>query len=127
MPESSKPLVFVVDDEKTIASTVAMILEASGFEAKAFVDPREAIKSAETRCPDIMLTDVVMPEINGIDLGILFKAIYPSCRILLFSGQAATEDLMKTAKSDGHDFDILAKPVHPNELLSAIRAMTVAA
>jgi CheY-like chemotaxis protein len=127
VPETVKPLVFVVDDEKVIASTLAAILESSGFTAKAFVDPMEALRAAETRCPDIMLTDVVMPQLNGIDLGIQFKAMYPECRILLFSGQAVTGDLLNEAKREGHHFDILAKPVHPNELLTAIRALTVEA
>ena len=127
MSEPSKPLVFVVDDEKIIATTIAAILEASGFTAQAFFDPLEALRAAETRCPDIMLTDVVMPQLNGIDLGIQFKAMYPQCRILLFSGQAATGDLMKDAKSKGHHFDLLAKPIHPKDLLTAIRSMTVQA
>jgi CheY-like chemotaxis protein len=61
MSEPSKLLVFVVDDEKIIASTVAAILEASGFTARAFVDPLEALRAAGSRCPDIMLTDVIMP------------------------------------------------------------------
>jgi CheY-like chemotaxis protein len=125
MSEPSKLLVFVVDDEKIIASTVAAILEASGFTARAFVDPLEALRAAETRCPDIMLTDVIMPQLNGIDLGIQFKAMYPQCRVLLFSGQAVTADLLKDAKSEGHHFDVLAKPIHPDELLSAIRALAV--
>ena len=122
MSEPSKPLVFVVDDEKIIATTIAAILEASGFTAQAFFDPLEALRAAETRCPDIMLTDVVMPQLNGIDLGIQFKAMYPQCRILLFSGQAATADLLDRARVQGHEFEILAKPVHPQDLLARLRS-----
>lgn len=123
MPEKSKPRVFVVDDEPTIASTLALILNSSGFSATAFTDPLEALRSAEVQCPDFLISDVMMPQLNGIDLGVQFKAIYPSCRILLFSGQAATADFMKSARMKGHNFNLLTKPVHPKDLLAAIQAV----
>jgi DNA-binding response OmpR family regulator len=123
MPEKSLPTVFVVDDEPTIATTLALILNSSGFSANAFTDPREALRFAETQCPDFLITDVVMPRLNGIDLGMQFKAMYPQCRILLFSGMAATSDLMESARKNGHYFNLLTKPVHPKDLLDAIRAL----
>jgi DNA-binding response OmpR family regulator len=116
-------LVYVVDDEKVIATTLAAILNHSGFEAIAFLDPLEALRSAEERCPDVLITDVMMPQLNGIDLGIQFKSIFPQCRVLLFSGQAATSDLLKDARSKGHDFNLLTKPVHPSDLLAAIKGL----
>jgi DNA-binding NtrC family response regulator len=64
-----------------------------------------------------------MPKLNGVDLGVQFKAIYPNCRILLFSGQAATADLMESARKGGHNFNLLTKPVHPKNLLAAIEAI----
>lgn len=117
------PTVFVVDDESVIATTLAVILNSSGFSANAFTDPREALRFAETQCPDYLITDVVMPQLNGIDLGVQFKAMYPECRILLFSGMAATTDLIEAAEKKGHSFKLLAKPVHPQKLLDAIKAL----
>jgi hypothetical protein len=61
--------------------------------------------------------------LNGIDLGVQFKAIYPTCRILLFSGQAATGELIEDAREKGHNFDLLAKPIHPGDLLAAIETL----
>jgi DNA-binding response OmpR family regulator len=118
-----KPSAFVVDDETVIAVTLATILSQEGFEAEGFTNARDALKAAETAPPDFLISDVVMPELNGIELGVLFKAIYPKCRILLFSGQAATDDLIGDARKKGHGFDLLAKPVHPRELLAAIHAL----
>jgi DNA-binding NtrC family response regulator len=123
MPEKSLPTVFVVDDEPAIATTLALILNSSGFSANAFTDPLEALRFAETQCPDFLITDVVMPQLNGIDLGMQFKAMYPECRILLFSGMAATSDLMESARTKGQRFNLLTKPVHPQDLLDAIRAL----
>ena len=123
MSKSVAPLAFVVDDESVIANTLAAILKNSGFDAKAFTNPLDALKSAEDQCPDFLVSDVMMPELNGIDLGVQFKAIYPQCRILLFSGQASTADLLESARKGGHDFNLLAKPVHPKDLLATLESM----
>ena len=120
---AAKSLAFVVDDEPVIASTLALILNGSGFEALAFTEPLLALKAAEKRCPDFLVTDVSMPVMNGIDLGVQFKAIYPTCRVLLFSGALSTENLLHGAREKGHDFQILAKPVHPKELLSTLKEL----
>jgi DNA-binding NtrC family response regulator len=106
-----------------IATTLVAILGHAGFAAEAFVNPLEALRAAETRCPEIMISDVVMPQLNGIDLGIQFKAMYPACRVLLFSGQAETSDLVRSAEKKGHSFALLSKPIHPKDLIAAIRAM----
>lgn len=120
---ASPTLVFVVDDEEIIATTLAIILGGNGFEAVAFTHPLEALRAAEPRCPDILITDVAMPVLNGIDLAIQFKAIYPQCRVLLFSGALSTSARIEEARRKGFEFPILAKPVHPTELLAALRQL----
>jgi CheY-like chemotaxis protein len=90
MTESKRCRVFVVDDEPVIGFTLATILESAGYTARCFSDPLDALRAAETNCPDYLLSDVVMPKLNGIDLGIQFKVIYPKVRVLLFSGVAST-------------------------------------
>lgn len=122
MPASQK-LAFVVDDEEIIATTLAMILNGSGFEAAAFTQPLEAMRAAEARCPAFLITDVAMPALNGIDLAIQFKAIYPRCKVLLFSGALSTGARIEGAKQKGFEFPILAKPVHPNELLAKLKQL----
>jgi DNA-binding response OmpR family regulator len=117
-------LVYVVDDEKVISTTLAAILRGSGFDAIPFTDPLEALLAAEDRVPDLLITDVMMPALNGVDLGVQFKAIHPETKVLLFSGQAETSDLLSDARKAGHDFELLTKPVHPTDLLKAIRELT---
>ena len=56
-----------------------------------------------------------------IDAAINIRKFLPSCKILLFSGQAATADLLENARARGHQFEILAKPVHPQDLLAKLR------
>ena len=118
MPENHKSIrVLVADDERTIANTLARILNASGFEAKAVYSGEKAVEAAKTLNPDILITDVVMPGITGIEAAISIQALVPACRIILFSGQASTADLLARAQAKGHRFEILAKPIHPQALL----------
>lgn len=115
--------VFVVDDENVIASTLAIILKQAGFAAVAFTNPIEAVASAEENAPDLLISDVMMPEMTGVDLAIQLQKIAPACKVLLFSGQAGTADLLEKARQDGYAFAILSKPVHPTDLLAALRTL----
>ena len=112
--------IFVVDDEPVIASSLAAILQMNGFSAKFFTCPLEALAAALSESPDLVISDVAMPGISGIDLAIQMRAQYPNCKILLFSGQAATFDLLESARAQGYDFRLLQKPVHPSEFLFEI-------
>jgi CheY-like chemotaxis protein len=116
-----KPKVLVVDDERVIADTLAMILNQSGFEARAVYSGERAVELAATFAPDMLITDVIMADLNGIDAAIMIRALLPSIKILLFSGQAATADLLEKARAKGYEFEILAKPVHPQDLLSRLQ------
>jgi CheY-like chemotaxis protein len=112
--------IFVVDDEPVIASSLAAILRMNGFSAKFFTCPLEALVAARSESPDLVISDVAMPSISGIDLAIQMRAQYPNCKILLFSGQAATSDLLENARAQGYAFRLLQKPVHPSDFLFQI-------
>jgi DNA-binding NtrC family response regulator len=118
-------VVFVVDDEVLIAQTLAMILSQAGFRANAFSNPEKAVAACAELRPDVLLCDVMMPQLSGIDLAIQIERLCPACKILLFSGQAATADLLSEARDKGYDFVLLLKPVHPTDLLKHIRALTI--
>jgi len=117
----AKPIVFVVDDEPVIASTLAALLRMSGFVATSFTDPRKALASALVHAPDLVISDVVMPLLSGIDLALQIKAVCPACKVILFSGQARTVNFLHDAERLGEHFHILPKPLHPTDLLQAIR------
>ncbi len=122
MPDTtSKPKVLVADDERIIADTLAMILNQSGFDARAVYSGEKALELASAFAPDMLISDVIMNDLNGIDAAIRIRELLPQIKVLLFSGQAATADLLEKARAQGHEFDILAKPVHPQDLLSRLR------
>jgi CheY-like chemotaxis protein len=123
MEESNKkPKVLVADDERVIADTLAIILNQSGFQATAVYSGERAVEAARELRPDMLISDVIMPDMNGIDAAIRIRGMLPACKILLFSGQAATADLLDRARVQGHEFEILAKPVHPQDLLARLRS-----
>jgi len=118
---STKPKVLVADDEQVIANTLAIILNQAGFEARAAFSGEDAVKMLDSFQPDMLISDVIMSEMTGIEAAIITRAKLPNCKILLFSGQAATADLLEKAREQGHEFEILAKPVHPTDLLAKLR------
>jgi CheY-like chemotaxis protein len=113
-----KAKVLVVDDERVIADTLTIILNKSGYEATAAYSGEEAIQTVKTFQPDVLISDVIMSGLNGIDAAIEIYELIPLCQVLLLSGQAETHDLMSRARSAGHDFEVLAKPVPPIEILA---------
>ena len=112
----------MADDERVIADTLSMILNQSGFDARAVYSGETALELASTFQPDMLISDVIMANLNGIDAAIRIRQLLPSIKVLLFSGQAATADLLEKARREGHEFDILAKPVHPQDLLNRLRS-----
>lgn len=115
------PRVLVVDDERIIADTLTTILAKSGYGARAAYSGEMALEMARNFHPDLLITDVVMPGITGIEAAIKMREFLPTCKVLLFSGQATTERLIEAARAQIHEFELLAKPVHPAELLARVR------
>ena len=64
-----------------------------------------------------------MPGMNGIELAIAIRRQFPGCRLLLFSGQAETLEILEDAKRRGYDFELLAKPIHPEEFLKKVKEL----
>lgn len=118
---SFRPRVLVVDDETSIADTTATILSMSGYEAIAAYDGNDALEAALLSPPHLLITDVVMPGMNGIELAITIQRVFPDCQILLFSGQASTVDLLAAAGSAARRFTLLSKPLPPERLLATVK------
>ena len=123
-PDSDmRPVVFVVDDENVIADTLVTILCASGYAAFAAYDAESALEMARVIPPELLISDVLMPGMSGVELAIDIQRSVPDCRVLLFSGQAATVDMLDAARGAGHDFALISKPVHPTDLLARIATL----
>lgn len=116
-------IILVVDDERRIADTIALILQSRGYETAVAYEGDSALAHCSRLQPDLLLTDVLMPGMNGIDLAQTVSEKFPECKVLLLSGQAATAELVDRAREQGHDFPLLSKPIHPEILLKKIAEM----
>ena len=120
MLKELKHRVFVVDDEKIIASTLGLILRNRGFDAHSFADPIAALAAAQSNAPDLLLTDLFMPKMNGIELAARIRQDSPRCKVLFFSGSVHTDDLLAQVQGAGSDCVIVNKPVPPAILIDTI-------
>ena len=109
--------ILIVDDEAVIADSLAAILGRAGYQTETAYCAEEALSRCTAAHFDLVLSDVSMPGINGIEMAILIRQRHPHCRILLFSGRLSHSGLLADASMRGFDFDLLLKPVHPKDLL----------
>jgi DNA-binding response OmpR family regulator len=113
--------ILVVDDEHLITDTICAILNANGFNAFGAYNGVEALQAATELRPEIVLSDVLMPKMSGVDLGIELRSQFPEMKIILLSGQDSTSTVIQRAEADGHHFTLFPKPVHPEDLIARLR------
>jgi len=123
MPDSMNARILVVDDEPRIADTLAIILRQAGYAAIAVYNGEDALTCIEAHPPSLVITDVVMPGIDGIELAMLIHSSHPNCQVLLFSGNADTQQMLDKAEQQGHAFEVLAKHVPPPRMLAKIASL----
>lgn len=107
--------VLIIDDEEKMAAIVARRLEREGFETKAQASPEKALAELEAFAPDVILTDLKMPGLSGLDVLERAKRALPNVEVVLMTAhgtvQTAVEALQKGAR------DYLTKPFQMDELL----------
>jgi CheY-like chemotaxis protein len=117
------PMVLVVDDHKLIADTICEILRNSGYQAVAANDGWSALDLANRFRPEYLISDVLMPKMNGMELAIAVSKMYPRTKILLFSGQAGISEILQDGHRQGYEFDLIPKPIHPLKLIDHLKRM----
>src|SRR5215469_12595851 len=123
-PENPKPRILIVDDERLIADTLVIILNQNGFDATAAYSGEQAVELALGLKPAMLLSDVIMDRMNGIEAAIQITKDNPACKVLLFSGQPAVAEMIEAVARNGHRFSILAKPIHPVAMLKELEELT---
>src|SRR5258708_1388509 len=119
---TSKPRVLVADDEQVIANTLAIILNQAGFEARAVFSGEKAVESLESFQPHMLITDAIMTGMPGLEAAIITRRTLPKRKILPFSGQAATADLLEKARAQGHE---KRRILHFGSLLRVMMATSI--
>ena len=114
--KSARTRVLVIDDEHSIADTLAIILTQAGYEASATYSGESAIFIAQTTSPALIISDIQMPGIDGITAAVKLRSLLPKCRVILFSGYP--EAHIDRAHENG--LEILPKPLSPEVLLKHV-------
>jgi DNA-binding NtrC family response regulator len=114
--------VVVVDDEPVIAETLSLILRHAGYEVDSFLEPERAIEFIADHPVSLVLTDMSMPSMTGVDLAVKVSELWPQCHVLILSGKhrlypAGPLDF------DWAPFELIHKPVYPADLLSIVARM----
>ena len=120
---ASRTRLLIADDERLIADTLALIFLKEGYETRAVYSGEAILEIFESFQPDLLLSDVMMPGITGVQAALILQTMYPHCKILLLSGQAETEDLLHESRVQGLKFELIGKPVPPRLLLAKLRQM----
>ncbi len=114
--------ILVVDDERRLADTLAQVLRLGGFETLSAHDGGTALKISAEFLPDLVITDVSMPVMDGIELATELGVSLPDCKVLLFSGQANAVEVVQCSAMEKR-LPLLSKPVHPKDLMKVVESM----
>jgi len=114
--------ILIVEDEAVVLHTLQLILQQHGYEVRGARDGHEAFAVAPAFRPEILLCDINLPDIDGIQIAIRIKHEFPACRVVLLSGEISSAELLDEAKAKGYSFEVLAKPTEPQHLLNVLAA-----
>jgi len=114
--------VLVVDDNADMRSFVKIVLERAGFEAQVAADGRGALELQRAHPVDVLITDIFMPERDGIEIIHQFKSAFPQVKIIAMSGggRVSSMDYLPVAAEIGADL-VLRKPFAAATLLSMLQ------
>jgi CheY-like chemotaxis protein len=119
----ARPLVLVIDDDELVRLVLQTVLEEEGYEVAVATDGQQGLAALAARAPDLVITDIVMPEMNGLDLIREARAQGAATPIIAISGGARidNQDVLERALVLGA-CAALAKPLDPDEMIALVRA-----
>jgi CheY-like chemotaxis protein len=130
MSQDRKYKILVVDDERAITTLLSEFFEMHGYETATAFSGEEAIRVAESFHPDILVSDVVMGQMNGIEAAIKILRTHPTCKVLFISGNALYDDTpgqnaLAKANAQGLHFEVLQKPIRVADILSRVAQICI--
>ena len=112
-----KGTLLIVDDDRVVANTTALIFTHEGYEARVAYSAEEALELIHDWQPSAAILDVLLPKMDGITLAAAIQAIYPDCRVALFTTQTFSSDPLAAAQTD---LPMMIKPIHPDQLVAFV-------
>ncbi len=120
-PDGGAVRVLVVDDEPTLAELLAMALRYEGWEVRTAADGRGALKAARDFAPDVVILDVMLPDIDGLEVLRKLRAQTPALPVLFLTARDAVEDRVAGLTAGGDDY--VTKPFSLEEVVARLRGL----
>jgi DNA-binding response OmpR family regulator len=120
-----RPLTYIVNDETMIAGSLAAILRRNGLHAMAFTDPRRALSQARLIPPQLLVVDLALPAISGVDLAVAMSEIVPNCRFLFLYSSSQAQTLLDRPRRRGYCFELVSKPINPRVLFAKCNRLAI--
>lgn len=114
-----KEKILVIDDEPNLCNVIKEALESEGFKVSCYQNPLRGLEAASKKNPDLIITDLVMPELDGLKLIQQAKSINPEMNILMITAHASLESAIGAIRSGANDY--LVKPFKIRDLLEAVK------
>lgn len=121
---SGRARILVLEDEELVRRTLLLVLERNGYTVRGASSAREALQIAPEFLPQVLICDINLPDMNGIQTALWFRRMAPQCHVLLLSGDTSSAELLAEAAARGHQFEALPKPMAPTELLARLEQLT---
>ncbi len=120
-PDGSPIEVLVVDDEPALSDLVSMVLRYEGWEVSTVGDGASAIRQASAECPDVVVLDLMLPDMSGLDVLQELHRIRPELPVLLLTAKDSMEDRIAGLAAGGDDY--VTKPFSVEEMILRLRAL----
>lgn len=111
-------VVLIVDDEKSIRETFRSFVSGVGHQAQTASDAEAALELIRQEAPDLIITDIIMPRVSGMEFLTRIKRLIPDVPVIIMTGEPTVETAQQSVSSGA--FDYLMKPVNKMKLLSAV-------
>jgi DNA-binding NtrC family response regulator len=111
--------ILVVDDERSIRITVKAFLEADGHRVEIAEEAESAIAILRNNAMDVVLTDIILPRVSGVELLRRIRDISPHTQVIMMTGEPTLETASESLRFGAVDY--LQKPVSKNEILRVVR------
>jgi two-component system, OmpR family, phosphate regulon sensor histidine kinase PhoR len=124
MTKPGKPRILVVDDELTVCKSIRQVLIRGDYEVDMAQSGEEALGKEAERPYDVMIVDLMMPGLNGLDLLRMLRARNPKARIIMVTGYPTMRNTLQAMQLGATDF--LPKPFLPTTLRNLVAAALAA-
>src|SRR5437899_4665034 len=115
----SRPLILVVDDERPILESLQLIFEREALAVAVTPDPREALETMRKQSVAVLVTDLMMPGMSGLDLLKAGRAVAPQTEVVLMTAYGTVENAVEAMKEGAYDF--VTKPLKRAHIVRAVR------